>query len=310
MVNKKVIQNDKLICTCCGKEKNDRDFYISSSPIHKHTGKLSVCKTCIWELAEVNEKSTDMRNIKDLLRSIDKPFITFLWDSSVEEGTNTNKFIFKIYMKNLGMPQYKSLNWDDSDFNVSSESTQSVGKNNKEFFADDYVIDKWGVGYTPQEYEAFERKYNVLKNNYQEKTSMHTEALLTFIRYRVKEELATARGDVKEAKEWGTLASKQAQDAKINPSQLSKADLSDGLDTFGQLVRTVEQSVDIIPLLPQFKERPHDKPDFAMWCYINYIRDLKGLPLAEYDEIYRFYDDRKKEYENRFEFLQDGDDES
>lgn len=130
---------------------------------------------------------------------------------------------------------------------------------------------------------------------------MHTEALLTYIRYRVKEEIATARDDMKSAKEWGQLAQKAAQDAKINPSQLSKSDLSDGLDTFGQLVRSVEQAVDIIPILPVFKERPQDKVDFTIWCYINYIRDLKGLPLAEYEDIYRFYDERKKEYEDRNE---------
>ena len=137
----------------------------------------------------------------------------------------------------------------------------------------------------------------MLKNNYQEKTAMHTEALLTYIRYRVKEELATANNDSKSAKEWGTLAKDAATAAKINPSQLSKSDLTDGLDTFGQLVRSVEQAVDIIPILPKFKERPQDKADFTLFCYVNYIRDLKGLPLVEYSEIYRFYEDRKKEYE-------------
>jgi hypothetical protein len=35
------------------------------------------------------------------------------------------------------------------------------------------------------------------------------------------------------------------------------------------------------------------------------VRDLKGLPPAEYEEIYRFYEDRKKEYENRMDFLKD-----
>src|SRR5690606_34225780 len=105
------------------------------------------------------------------------------------------------------------------------------------------------------------------------------------------------KGDVKDAKDWGALAQKAAQDAKINPSQLSKSDLTDGLDTFGQLVRTVEQAVDIIPILPVFKERPQDKVDFTLLCYINYVRDLKGLPLVEYEEIYKFYEQRKKDYE-------------
>jgi hypothetical protein len=159
---------------------------------------------------------------------------------------------------------------------------------------------------------AFEKKYQALKNNYPERTALHIEALQTYCRYRVKEEFATAKGAVKEAKDWGDLANKQAQSAKININQLSKSDLTMGLSTFGELVRMVETSVDIIPILPQFKEKPQDKPDFTLWCYVNYVRDLKGLPPAEYNDIYKFYEDRKKEQEKRLDFLsnpsEDGED--
>ena len=136
----------------------------------------------------------------------------------------------------------------------------------------------------------------MLKNNYKEKTNLHTEALLNYIRYRVKEEIATAKGDVKEAKEWGELANKAATSAKINPSQLSKADLSDGLSTFSELSQAVEKEVDIIPILPRFKYRPNDALDFNIWCYVNYIRDLGGLPPCNYEDVYSFYDRRKEDY--------------
>jgi hypothetical protein len=162
------------------------------------------------------------------------------------------------------------------------------------------LAEKWGYGYTPEQLYAFEKKYQLLKNNYPEKTALHTEALLTYIRYRVNEEVATAKGDVKAAKDWGELASKQATNAKINVSQLSKNDLQDGLDSFGSLVKAVETAVDIIPILPQFKEQPQDKVDFTLYCYINYVRDLKGLPPAEYKDIYAFYDERKKEYDKKY----------
>jgi hypothetical protein len=167
----------------------------------------------------------------------------------------------------------------------------------------DYLVEKWGFGYDIEEMVAFEKKYQLLKNNYPEQTSLHIEALQTYCRYRVKEEFATAKGLVKEAKDWGDLADKQAKSAKININQLSKSDLTMGLSTFGELVRMVEQSVDIIPMLPQFKEQPQDKPDFTLWCYINYVRDLKGLPPANYEDIYQFYEERKKENKERLEFL-------
>ncbi|WP_079709851.1 hypothetical protein [Paraliobacillus ryukyuensis] len=292
-------------CSCCGKEKKITEFYSSHSPIHQYYNKLPVCKDCVFSMVD----ETDIRSVQDMLRMIDKPFYHSLWESSIEESSKTGRSLFGTYMKNVVMGQYKGDTWNDSDFNdIPTDNKNgeydSTNHPNSSDFNRDYLMNKWGFGYTDEEYDYFERKYNILKNNYQEKTSMHTEALLTYIRYRVKEEIATAHGDNKAAKDWGTLASNAADKAKINPSQLSQADLSDGLDTFGQLIRAVETSEDIIPILPQFKQKAHDKVDFALWCYVNYIRDMQGKDLADYQDIYAFYEDRKKEYEEEFDFSQ------
>lgn len=291
----------KKICVKCLKEKHPiNDFFISYGDWFGD-GRIAYCKDCLKDgLDEENEKS-----VQRILRMIDRPYKYDSW----QKAKDSDKDTLGTYLKDLAF-NFKYETWEDSIFDPEYIDSKNRKNNNPQsFVVTDELIDKWGVGYSPQEYDFFERKYNILKNNYQEKTSMHREGLLNYIRFRVKEEMSTAEGDVKAAKEWGQLASKAAQDAKINPSQLSKADLSDGLDTFGQLVRTVEQHEDIIPILPQFKARPHDKPDFTMLCYINYIRDLKGLPLAKYEDIYQFYEERKKEYADQFDFLQDEDDE-
>lgn len=159
------------------------------------------------------------------------------------------------------------------------------------------LTEKWGFGYSDQELIMFEKKFNLLKDNYPLRTAMHTEALCTYVRYRVKEEMATANGNVGEAQKWGVLAERAAQSAKINPSQLSKADLSGGLNGFGELARAVEQAVDIIPVLPVFKEKPQDKVDETLLHYINYVRRLKNMPDAEYKDVWNFLEERKKEYE-------------
>ena len=124
---------------------------------------------------------------------------------------------------------------------------------------------------------------------------MHTEALLNYIRYRVKEEIATAKGDVKEAKEWGALAKDAATAAKINPSQLSKADLSDGLSTFSELSQAVEKAVDIIPILPRFKYRPNDALDFNYMVLCKFYERFIWFTSHVDMKIYMlFYDRRKK----------------
>lgn len=114
----------------------------------------------------------------------------------------------------------------------------------------------FGTGYTDEEYFHMWNKYQFLSANYTEQTNMHTEALVTYVRYKVKEEMAVAAGKATEAKTWGELAMKQAERAKINPNQFSKADLQGGLTTIGEIAQAVEQNVDIIPVLPQFKFRP------------------------------------------------------
>jgi hypothetical protein len=295
-------EQNNLKCIQCTKDKaKDRNFYNTDNVLYKKIGKIPVCKACIKGLI----KYEDMESVYSFLRQFDIKFDIEYWKKAEENKNDT----FARYMTMANsLPQFDGTSWNDSVFELSKLNDREIEstKEDNTIIApskkDDIpleLIAKWGEGYTPEEYRSFERKYALLKNNYQEKTAMHTEALLTYVRYRVKEELATAKGSVKEAKDWGAMAKEAATAAKINPSQLSKSDLSDGLDTFGQLVRSVEQAEDIIPILPQFKEKPQDKVDFTIWCYINYIRDLKSLPLASYEEVYAFYEDRKKEFESR-----------
>ena len=289
---------EKISCAACTDPFPLKDYYVSYNPIHQ-SGRIPYCKKCLKKMISDEFGNVILDKVKNTLQLIDKPFLYNIWRSSLEDKMDA----FGCYMKNLAMVQYRNLGWVDSKILPEIENqlnyenvAVSQHENKSNFIITEEIIDKWGIGYKPEEYQAFEKKYLFLKNNYTEKTNMHTEALLNYIRYRVKEELATAKSDVKEAKEWGALAKDAATAAKINPSQLSKADLSDGLSTFSELSQAVEKEVDIIPILPRFKYRPNDALDFNIWCYVNYVRDMKGLPLCEYSDVYSFYDRRKEDY--------------
>lgn len=294
-----------ITCASCGENKKVADFYVSFNPVHQ-TSRLPYCKVCLKKMICDTDGNVALGKLKETLRLIDRPFLYDIWKVSLE----SNGDVFGNYMKNLAMTQYRHLGWSDSkalpDGNIEINYEHSF-EDRPAFKITEEVIDRWGANYESIEYESFERKYRMLKNNYLEKTAMHTEALLNYIRYQVKQEMATAANNVGEAKSWGALANSAAIAAKINPSQLSKSDLTDGLSTFGELVRATEQAVDIIEILPQFKEKPQDKVDFTLWCYINYIRDLKGLPPCEYKDIYQFYEERKKEYD-KSEFANNNED--
>ena len=103
-----------------------------------------------------------------------------------------------------------------------------------------------------------QEKYDKLKINYTLQTNIHQEALATYVRFKVQEELATARGDVTEAKKWYDAAQSSAQDAKLTRKQLTKADLDSGVTSMSELTKALEQAVDVIKILPRFKYRPND----------------------------------------------------
>jgi hypothetical protein len=291
-------------CSRCKRIKKLSQFAINKSLEKQRDAWCNKCR---------KEYVKDLNTLKEYLQENNRGFSEELWKLAseiAEESVNKLEFtdikekekVFErkrinLYFSKMNLGQYKNFIDEDADSeNIETEKPIVEQVEDKDEIPQEF-IDKWGEGFASHEYRLFEKKYQQLRNSYQIKTAMHEEYLIVYCRARVKEELATAKGDVKEAKEWANMAKDAAVAGKLQPSQMSKADLQDGLDTFGQLTRMVEQEVDIIPILPQFKKRPKDDADFTIWCYINYVRDLKGLPLCTYDEIYRFYEQRKKEYE-------------
>ena len=182
----------------------------------------------------------------------------------------------------------------------SGDGDQQVLINDANFVVTEEIIRLFGENYTKHEYQKMKNKYDKLKQSYIIQTNLHQEALATYVRFKVKEEDATAKGHVDEARKWYDAAQNAADKAKLSPKQLSESDLQKGLNSFSEISQALEQAVDIIEILPKFKNRPADSVDFTIWCYINYARKLKGLPTVDYSEVYRFYDDMKQEYLNQY----------
>jgi len=333
----------KKKCCACPPSRADQplsQFYKSYSKMH-NDGLIPMCKTCIFEKCFNEETDTiDVESFKNILRQVDKPFITNAYQSAINQynknyegkrvSKNNKTRIIGYYFKNINsLPQFCALDWNggleyeqkqqtrngngiiaqpEKDYETSLIVNKSQQKNEEVYTLDDEdnfevtkdIVRLFGDGYTKSMYKKFWDKYDFLSKNYPDVTNLHTEALVTYVRFKVREEIATLQGDVVESEKWGNAATKAAEKAKINPSQLSKSDLQGGLNSFSELSLMVEQAVDIIPILPVFKFRPNDAIDFNIWCLINYIRDLEGKPICEYEDVYHFYDERKAEYISQY----------
>ena len=298
--NKPKVNTPNIIyCANCQKEKKSTEFYASSSIYHANTGKIQFCKDCCVSLSCDKNNKIDINKLKIVLEKIDKPFLPDVLQSAYDESKRNSSDTKEIhplvlYFKNINsLPQYKGTTWKDSLFEGKNKDNNTTNLNNKpeSFEPDDDIFDKWGFGYSNEEYYYFERKWSKLIDNYGQKTSFHDEGLITYIRFRVKEELATARGDSKEAKEWGTMAAKAADDAKINVRQLSKSDISGGIELVPQIFEAVESNVGVISIMPKLKAQPYDDADLIIWCIVNYIRGLEDKSRVSYKDIWNFYDE-------------------
>lgn len=337
-------QKGKKICSCCHKEKNFTDFYLSYSPMYSLDQRVPVCKDCCKTSALNEDGTINYGKFKRLLRNIDKPlYYDLLWSSeesiknengylSDEEVSFHGKDILQKYFTLVVMRQDRARSYSDSENDefIHQNNNRSVEEKKKiiekystlfdlkdtdadnakeltykepkiksdttDFELTDEIIDLFGDGYSKSEYKKMYDKYKKLKMNYSLQTNLHQEALATYVRFKVKEEDATARGDVDDAKKWYDAAQNAAANGKLTPKQLSEADLQGGINSFSEIFKAVEQAVDVIPILPRFKYRPNDALDFNIWCYINYARDLQGLPQCEYEDVYKFYDKKKEEY--------------
>lgn len=327
-------QKGKKDCTCCKKNKNLTDYYLSYSPMYSIDQRTPICKECCKTYALNEDGTVNNDRLKDILRQIDKPLYYDLLSSAIasvkkensylsDEETNLHGYdILSKYFTLIAMRQDRAKSYSDSEKDgfmhtnnnrSIEEKKQIIGKHvdseykeekekivrkkpSPDFEVTDEIIELFGDGYTPSVYKKMNDKYEKLKLNYSIQTNLHQEALATYVRFKVQEELSTAKGDVAEAQKWYGAAQDAADKAKLTPKQLTQADLQGGINSFSEIFKAVEQAVDIIPILPQFKFRPNDALDFNIWCYINYARDLQGLPQCKYEDVYKFYDKKKSEY--------------
>lgn len=280
----------RVYCTSCDTEKGYRNFYTSSNPLHK-SGFIPYCKDCLKD--SLGEFS--IREVKNVLRKIDRPFIQSVWEDALEEDDYT----FGVYMRHLGLAHNRKLTWEDSVYDGKEDLMGNQEDSIMKSISEKEVLRLqrfWGHGYDTDTLQIFEKKYRGLVSNYPVNTSLHEEALKTYCIYKVQAELATAKGKVDDAKKWGELAQKQGDIAKINLNKLTKSDLSQGLDGFSELARMVEETVDVITILPKFIAKPHDDIDFALLCYVNYMRRLEGRTEVSHSELYEFYNDSLDEH--------------
>lgn len=262
---------DMQTCSACGKEKHmSREYYTSFSPFHKATKRLHICKQCLSD----SIKENDTVSFMNMLRSIDKPFITHLYESALEKNSMLGE-----YFKLVNAKDFRYLTWDNSDFegHKSSKSLKENTTIKDEDLLDEDVITlrkKWGK-FDEEDYIYLESFYNEYANSYATDTPVQIMLYKNIAKVHLQAEKELALGNTKIFKDLMELSSKLHNDGNIKPIQSTGANDDKGLSTYGLWIKTIEQDepCDYFKDKPLYEDYDKLKKYWDKW----FVRPFKNI---------------------------------
>lgn len=124
-------------CYMCDTHKARDKFYVSTDPMNK-SGLTPICKDCAKKIAlkigkDKVEHEPDKNSVIETMRYLNKPFLSKLWDASIQESENlasgkVRSNGYYSYVKNVAMGQYNTLTFKDSDVFGNNTSENETPK--------------------------------------------------------------------------------------------------------------------------------------------------------------------------------------
>ena len=303
----------KKTCSGCGKEKPSDGFYKTKNPYFAD-GVSPVCKNCLTY--EIDPE--DINTIYKQLEFLDKPFLKDLWEGCFNGSGEQDVFkTFSVYMRQVnGLSQYKDLTFKhssfyDSDFKANKYSNKNTNAKNNEgnkTTAKDTGIkitkavkERWGDGYSNDEYRKLEKFYSELKQANEITTPQHRKIVEQLVKLSLKMDQALDSGDSQTYKKYADAYKDLIASAGLRPIDKSGKDTATGMKTFSAITEAVESRGFI---KPKPIEENQDIVDAVIYYILNYkLKLLNMSQLAEAPEdtpkVEDYLDkDAKEEYED------------
>lgn len=258
-------------CIGCGEEQEIKEYYRSNSPLYEDIGHLPTCITCLVKvyntyLDKYNDKyaDEDNNNLKMALYAMCR-MLNLLFDNTLfmgvkklseKKGTN----ILQLYLSKLSsLPQYRGKTFDDSVF---LDEKDDIDINNfisndeedeEEIIVTKAMINKWGRSLKPEDYKFLEGVYESLIAIYDHKTPIQIMLYEDIARTRLAAQSALRSSNMQIYDKMMSTLSKIMQDASIKPAQENAAN-SEGLSTWGQWIKKIEETEPIPEATEEFKD--------------------------------------------------------
>lgn len=298
---------EKKVCNHCSKRMNLTLFYKSDSEKFED-GHIDICKKCVMTKVDEN----DLETVVDFLRHIDKPLMKNYWN----EAVNSDKYTIGEYVRKLNsIVQLKNKKFNDSDALKMLENEIVYDDDNEPMMKkkktenpkgnhfieteggvieySNELVDKWGTGYTPEEYLQLEKFYIDMSMTHQIITAIHKMQLKQIAYMTIDLDRLRRQND------WGNYAklSKTMEDttksAGFRPVDRQSAEEASGIRSFSQVWEEVEKRGFRKPT-PELLNR--DIYDGMIVSLLNYYHGLVGkslitdIPEEVAEELEKFYE--------------------
>ena len=304
-----------IYCCKCGGYKNESLFYSSGEYAN---GYLPFCKDCLMEMArEFYKKYNSLERTLILMclytntvyhKEVADMAIKNMMLKESDPGLMYHYYRVECYSQGIFAPLSKvGKTFEMSNFEGNIFKFVSPGEKTPIAFFEDQnegktaemkkseltdLKNKWGAGFTSDEYARMEKLFDELAKFKSKKNVIQTNALIEYVRLKIKLDDAVGKGDLKEIEKWQKLTDSAAKNAGVRLDQLTAEDMGEGIDSWTTLVELVEEYDSVIPIMPKVKKMPYDDIDFIIWEVVNYCRRLMELPEVEYKDVWNYIDER------------------
>ncbi|MCC0764804.1 hypothetical protein IR151_17560 [Clostridioides sp. ES-S-0006-03] len=245
---------NKKKCSCCGQEKyEERYFWKSYSFIYSDNGRLPVCKDCLKEIYnKLNDKyRRSIKALKHLCFNFDIYFDENLADELFKK--KSEDFVDE-YMKIINRnSKYRGKTSSDNIVEDIDVETYVRESNNKYIEIDEYLIDKWGDGYSNDEYLKLEKNYKKYERNFPSETLQQKEIIMSMCELKLEAQKCRVNQQYNDYDKLMKQTSAKMAELDIIPSKQKKYGDDNNL-VYGTLLEIYEKKEPVPDALDSFKD--------------------------------------------------------
>ena len=274
-------------CKCHEQLSLRKEFYRTYSSLYTNNGYLPICKSCFTKLAE--KYVTKYGSRQEAMKRICMAFDLYYSDDIVAKVEDEEDVWLGLYMKRLGMSQYRKKTFDTSlDEGVKiagvkydkkardlREKIQSEEEMNQASAED---IKKWGAGFKPEDYAEMNRHYALLKAANPRADGNQENYIMDCCRIKMHQLKASREGDMDVFQKMTELYTKNYKNGNLK---------SAGDSVYGVTVEQIEQYTPAEYY--KGKELYRDFDNIGDYFMRMVVRPLKNILLGTKEKDSEYY---------------------